>query len=233
MIAISIAAAMLLCGGGVWRWWPQISDRVSLLYWQRQCMTYTAPPDRVVFTTDPDGGRALLRADKAYRSIYPPIVRDGRVRLPYKEDTTQPPSQVWYRCDAWRGFPAGKWEPGPAFLHWRRAKRCGDRLVALELSKEGDDLVIYCRSFEPASLFDDGNLSRSGTTVRGQYWVRRRIGSKPLRLFAGQHDANDPASFSVRCESGEQSAIIRGRLCEDGAILLDVTEPWLLKRWTR
>src|SRR3954454_9414678 len=43
-----------------WRWGPAAWRRAELLYWQRQCLAYTAPPAQVVYEEDPARVQALL-----------------------------------------------------------------------------------------------------------------------------------------------------------------------------
>jgi hypothetical protein len=127
-------------------------------------------------------------------------------------------------------FPAGRWEPGPAFLHRRVTSKGDERLIAVEVGDSGDDLHFYCRNFEPMSLFADGDWSRGPRTIRGQYVIRRAM-TEPVRLYAGQSDANDPSAFDIRCESGTNSATIHGRVQADGTVVLDTTASWLQARF--
>ena len=57
-----VCLAMVVAAG--WRWGPQAWRRAQLLYWQRQCLRYSAPADQVVYTTDVAIAVGLLkRAD--------------------------------------------------------------------------------------------------------------------------------------------------------------------------
>lgn len=220
-VVASLAVATLLAAAGAWRSAPAIRDRVNLLHAQRRCLTYAAPADRVVFSNHREELDALRDADAAYRVGHQRASPDGGI------DAF---SYAWYSVDAWRALPAGRWEPGPAFLHGRRTPGGERRLVALELSVIGDQLIIYCRSFKPASLSDEGDVARrTPRSAPGVYRILRM--GEPVRLFAGQPDANDASRFTVRCESRNESATIRGQVHDDGRVSLAVTDGWLLDRW--
>jgi hypothetical protein len=218
--ALIVGLLVVLGASGAWRWGPQVRDRIGLLLAQRRCLEYTAPADRVTLTTHAEEVDTLANSNLPYRRLRRPAsVNQGLDAMPY----------AWHPVDAWQNFPAGRWEPGPAFLHARRTPGGEQRLIALELSVNGDDLYIYCRNFKPASLRDGGDLSRGPRTIRGIYRIFRL--NEPIRLFAGRPDPNDNSCFTVRCESGKQSAIIRGRVHDDGRVVLEVPDNWLLDRW--
>jgi hypothetical protein len=219
--ATLLVSLLLVCGASVaWRWGPWARDRITFLLAQQRCMNYAAPPNRVVITTHVEEVETLASSDLPYRRLRRPAsVNQGFDVMPYS----------WHTAEAWQNFPAGKWEPGPAFLHARRTPGGERRLIALELSVGGDDLLIYCRNFKPASLRDNGDLSRGPRTIRGIY---RIFGlNEPIRVFAGQPDPNDASRFTIRCESGKQSAIIRGQVHDDGRVAMEVSDTWLLDRW--
>ena len=50
MLVVLLAAAL--------HWGPPLARQAKLLYWQRQCLRYTAPPDRVV-VEEATGGVAV------------------------------------------------------------------------------------------------------------------------------------------------------------------------------
>src|SRR4051812_4774015 len=49
-----------------WRWGPAAWGRMSTLYWQRQCLKYVAPPDRVVYEEDSELAARLLKQNPEY-----------------------------------------------------------------------------------------------------------------------------------------------------------------------
>ena len=223
VVAVSLVLTLLVAAAGAWRWGPLLRSRANLLEAQWRCLTYDAPPGRVVFTSHPEELDALRNTDPAYR------VGHRRASPNQRLDAL---SYAWYSVDAWLALPAGRWEPGPAFLHGRRTPTGERRLVALELSVIDDQLMIYCRSFKPASVSDDGEVARrSPRTAPGVYSIR--CAPEPIRILAGQPDPNDESRFTLRCESGNQWATIRGQLHADGRVSLAVTDDWLLDRWDK
>jgi hypothetical protein len=219
----ALAAALVLIGGAGWRWGPDVRDRLNFLHRQLQCMKYEAPADRVVLSSEPSDIAALMGTSAHFMKFAYRVGHDTRL-------TAGTPAYVWFRSDAWKNFPAGGWEPGPAFLHGRKNDSGDKLLVALELNPVGDDLHFYCRTFEPASFFDAPRVPPRKGRLDGTYHIRRcRV--SPVRVFAGQPDPRDSSAFTVKVESEGKAATVRGRMSADGTVSLAVEDEWLRARW--
>ena len=96
------------------------------------------------------------------------------------------------------------------------------------LNPNGDELLLACRSFRLASLFDPGDFAFL-PGLAGALHIKD-YATRPLRMYAGHPAANDPSAFSIRRESRGESATIHGRLASDGSVSLSVSERWLCER---
>jgi hypothetical protein len=222
---------LMACAFVGWRWGPAWRDRTNLLYAQRQVMNYDPPATRIVMSNVVEDVALLPGRASGYRVARPSPRRVGSIR-PGQWIYSQPLEYVWYTHGHWQRFPAGRWEPGPAFLH-RLVSDSGERrLIALELGVLNDRLMIYCRSLKPMSWTDDGDLLRRPPmrTLAGWYHIRG-FSQQPLRMYAGRADPSDASAFTIRCESEEKPGLIHGRLGDNGDVMLYVTEPWLQERW--
>jgi hypothetical protein len=92
--------------------------------------------------------------------------------------------------------------------------------------------MIYCQTFKPVSFSDASKIKRPGShfPAEGVYHILKAR-QLPIRIFAGQPTPGDASAFTVKIESAGKAATIRGRLCDDGNISLDVADEWLRERW--
>src|SRR5438045_487679 len=58
---IVLSVALLATVAAALRWGRDIASRSALLYHQRACRLYTAPPDQIVFSSDPSDVAALSK----------------------------------------------------------------------------------------------------------------------------------------------------------------------------
>ncbi|HEY7088063.1 MAG TPA: hypothetical protein VH518_08240, partial [Tepidisphaeraceae bacterium] len=72
-----LLALLLTATYSGWRWGGAGWRHAQILYFQRQCMTYTAPPDQVVYEEEPTAAATLLAASKDYAPY--PIRRRSNV----------------------------------------------------------------------------------------------------------------------------------------------------------
>src|SRR5688500_17728261 len=136
-------------------WVPPLWDRVQTLYWQRQCLTYLAPPDAVAVDA------AFARG--GWQAF------NGPTRVPAE----------WTRLYGRVSAP-GFISRGPAFLHERRFPGGARALVAVDvvgggLSSEtgAADLTFHVRVFRVP-----GGARRATATKDQLHRVRLR-GAEP------------------------------------------------------
>lgn len=196
-----VAGALLYCGR---RWGPGWWKRAQFLRVERECMDYTAPPDLVMFTTDPDEGKRLA-ATAGYKN---PRLALG----------------VWYVPPLWKEYPHGGWEPGPAFLHRRSRPDGQERLVAIDMSGHlrGGALNFYVRLIVPATWRRDTEVKREGQP----YLSMGLYGADRVRVFAGQPDPDNPSHFTIGYTLNGVPGTIDGWLLDDDTVSLRPREGW-------
>ena len=195
-LALRLAILALLVGVGA-AWGPAAWRRAELLYRQRQCLRYTAPPDNIVCAEPlPSAGQMF---PFSFEAADPPVAGEVLgVRL--GREILAPGSE------------------GPLlFMHERKTNSGKRRLVIVRrtpaASRQSWDLpVAYTVTLvEPASLTGD-------STVRMQSLIEvlpRDSAGTPLaslRFFAGQPDPSDPSRFTIRYQRGRHAGVLHGVL---------------------
>lgn len=205
LVFITIATILAAC----WHWRRAIGDHVALLQWQRQWMSYTAPPERVVFELDPVRIKSLLESDPRYRSS--------------GESTDR--AFAWFNPTSWTPnapmrseYDGIGWEPGPAFVHARRAVGGSTRLLSVGIAELGLPCGIgfYAKLVQPASIFSGPEAVRVPRQAAAYYFVLKE--GETLRLFAGQADADDASHFTIDYEIGSSRGTIDGWLKRDDTV---------------
>lgn len=197
-------------------WWgPPAWFRVQLAYFERQCAAYTAPPETIVFTDLPEDVKRLAVASQGYQ----PGPTPGSVcRVP----------AAWSKFYALLS-PPGLQSFGTAFLHERRTPGGKPLLVSVDylgtVLHESDKFGLHQASFQIRS-FERGGPFALPMEVNAEREVVLLYTSKgghgPLRLRAGQPDANDPTHFTITWEipgDGGISGVIDGWIRERGVEL--------------
>lgn len=187
--------------------WPSVWERARLLYWQRQCMAHTAPPDQIVCIETP-----------VYRWNPPPFVAAA----------PDPECLVKYAATARVSVPVGKGGP-VVFLHDRRTLGGVRRLVVIRRIPPGGRMSVDApTSFEESVVTPAGFITPPSVAII--FWEQEMVpvyynldGTAPIiRLYAGQADPADESHFTIRYESGNESGTLDGWLrdnpfCRGGA----------------
>src|ERR1051325_9428616 len=71
----ALAIFLLVVCSVILRFGRPVWTQVQVLYWQRQCLAYTAPPQIVVYEEEPKAAAKLILGDKQYRSY--PLTRSS------------------------------------------------------------------------------------------------------------------------------------------------------------
>jgi hypothetical protein len=208
-----IAAAIY--GGD--RWGPWLWRRVQFLHVQPQCMNYAAPPDVVVYETDPVEGQKLLDGGREYRS-HP---RTGHVSL-------------GVRC--WSLYPylsEGGWTEPLIFLHRRTDPYGAEKLVSIQMRDDWGCVSFFPSTFTPGTLTATPGVSHASPADP----VMLCLGDDPaaaagladgvprrapdrLRVFAGQADPHDPSHFTIGYELNGVPGTVDGWLRQHHSIEL-------------
>jgi hypothetical protein len=193
-----------------WRWGPGVYQRGSLLYWQRQCLRYAAPAERVVYETDPAAGAALRSADRHYMLLKP---RWGPMPAPLPTGLVP---DCWTRFgNASPGFPTAT---GPVlFLHELRTPTGQRRLVAITGAFQPSELPQFISGYDAeAQMIEPGTWKVLPRNRTGGVAISVLSGPQPkpphVRIFAGQSDPADPSHFTIRYELDGVGQVVDGWL---------------------
>ncbi len=177
-------------------WWPRVKSRAELLLLQRRCMNYSAPPDRVVFDTEPAG----LQLPPGYQVVA--ALPKGKSRL------------LFDAPDATRLISVEPWQT-IVFMHSRSEHSANQRLVVVTASP------IFQDEPDPAAMRIDADLYQPATITHGLITpvaqlsqTYRRVG-RVKRVFAGQPDPSDSSHFTFVVETLDKTLHYDGWLIND------------------
>jgi hypothetical protein len=234
VLGLIVLATTVCC----WRWGPHAWHQSQLLYWQRQCLNFSASTGTVVYEEEPTAATVLLR-DPKY-SLY---VLHREPGGPNNHPTTVQSAVVYPRClhalDALTTSPMippasiFNWVgPGAIlYLHERISPAGHRRLVCVNYAPDADnfrsDFMQDCNT--DTCVASPATWTRPFTLVPQVYfddiltWFPRR---PPLvRIFAGQTDPNDPAHFTIRYQMWGQEDVADGRLQDDDQVAITQRHP--------
>lgn len=178
--------------------------RVNRLY--RQCAAHTLPATTVVWEEDPQRIKQL--GDYEHVSSHN---GDAAYFVP----------AAWRQLNAAIGQKIQSW--GTLFLHERQTPNGKRLLVGVDIAgwSRGGPVVLFARvrTISPAVPM---RLPREEKVDHPSVHLSATDG--PLRLFAGQPDANDASHFTIDYTIGDAPGLIDGWLKEDGSVLLEKRE---------
>jgi len=198
-----LAVLSIVVWGGA-KWGPVAWQRSALLYRQRQCLRYTAPPDKIVCSE--------------------PLPRAGRM-FPFAFAAADPPGIAGMLPLAPRPKFTAPGPSGPVLFMHERQTRSGKRyLVILRRTpsegRQSWDLPSSYRLtlIEPATVTAEGVLRERAlieVLPRDFREPPDAASSAPadlLRFFAGQPDAADPSRFTIRYQRGSRAGVLQAVL---------------------
>jgi len=200
---------------------PPAWRQAKILYWQRQCMNYSAPPDQVVFDESPTA-TALIDSDLQYarlkllRDTYAPeprkTVAAAFAPVCLKRFTSVIPSIYTPQL---LPIPDG----AVLFLHERTTTSGRKALVTITYCPQDMGHTfqqrftnLYCSSLGAFAFRTSPAVNRPGLgedIVPPEY-----VPSPNLRIFAGQVDPADESHFTIRYEMWGQSDVMDGWLVD-------------------
>jgi hypothetical protein len=234
LLLVAVAAPLLY-------WRKPIFRQARLLYWQRQCLRYTAPPDQVVYEENEYKPSPLLGRPGyvGWPVSLPPNVGSPNGPLPPAIATLPaPPLASFFTAG---GFPPAYVAPpqgATVFLHERTGRTGRRQLVIVTRFPVHDVPFMYAFGLNVMLIGPAGIAS--GPTH--QYpppvafsWLSdmTRPPTDGLRLYAGQPDPADPSRFTIRYDLSGRSGEIEGRLKDDGqGVSLRITSgPAIGTKW--
>lgn len=215
------AAVVAIAFGLLWlvlfaRW------QIRVLYWQRQCMAYTPPPNQLVFE------------DMLPARVAPPVGFSTGLFSTAGESVAANPIECRARFDAavsnmdyvpYSGtkLPQFYSDGGTLLLHAMKNGAGATRIVQVRLLGRG-----------PSRLDLDCGVGRPGTfSFEGFYESHRQsppfpfpesdLSGKKLRVFAGHVDPARPDHFTVDWEIGGKRGVLDGVLRDDDEIIFQLT----------
>jgi hypothetical protein len=241
-ILVYTALASLL--GGVLIWSLVVRRAPIVLHpsddaaqWHRT-LTFTLPPEQVVYEEDPTRAARL--------AALPPDPRTAYVGNPHKPapppyfphgtgDYNLTSRGAEYLPDFYRRMFTGTPPRGLLFMHERVAPGAVHRLILLMQSHAAAPVRITLRSTDAELRARDGlTLTTKSCPVDKEFTPRRGNitqhtilpcrADQIVRIYAGQPDPNDLARFTVRYEIDHAPGTIEGRLQEDGAVSLRIVD---------
>lgn len=180
-----------------------------MLYYQRQCLNYTAPSDRVIFDAHQETAETLLKDKRSGGFIpipsgFPDAAREAPACL---VEMDRRMSATCRMC------------PGePAFMHERISKGGLRRLVIVSpetLYNIAMDAVI-----DPATFFNPPSVALIQNSIVKPGDLTFLTALPGIRIYAGQPDSRDSSHFTIAYEVYEKKGIVDGYLQDDGTISL-------------
>ena len=223
-----VAALCVLIAVGVagWRYGAAAVERATILYWQRQCLTFAPPAGNVAFESDPTGAATLLRQGKS-RGYYP---MGAEPRL--DGSWARPPTAALYP-ECWNKFgdvtdPMGATSMtfgAILYLHERRTPEGTPVLVSIRLGVPtmGDGASIEPEVIEPAGWSKPARQLNWGASVGRVEWPDLMKRNRRLRVFSGQSDPAHAARFHIPFElDGKADTIVGEVIDEDGLLSFEL-----------
>jgi hypothetical protein len=221
-----------------WRYGPHAWSQATLLYRQRQCLTYQANADMVVFEQEPVAAAALMTSDRNYAPYF--MVRE-QSRAAVTQPATTTAASFTPAC--WNSFASrltptfARWNtlssgmatggtPSVAFLHERTSPAGHRRLVAVRLfppangnpSSFVQGYDVFCEVIVPAT-----STTPPAPIAKGFAFSVLSSFIEPLpemRVYAGQPDNPDTSRFTIRYEMWGQTDVLDGQLHDDDSVTL-------------
>jgi hypothetical protein len=198
--------------------WKTLRLTAEILYYQHQCMTYTAPADLVVCDVDPDAVKTLLG-----RPGYKGIIAAFHGNEPKDHNSVIFAPWEWseFRLSM-TGSPTPSWHPigAVAFLHEMRSKSGNRRLVCVTIIPRpiGMSMTVK-RNDLNIEVFNIGTLRSLPMNLKP---LNRQFDLPTNRVFAGQIDPADSSRFTIRYEAGNDSGTVQGYLRDDDEIEIKI-----------
>lgn len=210
----TVLIVVILAG---YRWGPYYWGKVKLLRRQRLCMQYTPPAGQMVYEEWP-GAMVLVPPDAEFAEYTWKL--DSRKALLWKP-------KGW---GALEGSPKQSGvrllfstPNGIAFLHGRRSPAGHERLVAVLISTQGEEVMLGGMAVIP------GTWSEKPVWQADKLrWLRlsQDVERERLRITAGRADPADASHFTIDVRYGTRAGTIDGWLADDDTVALKPRQGW-------
>jgi hypothetical protein len=207
-LLVAVAWAGYRYGGSIW-------EKSKVLYYQRECLYFSAPPGQVVYDDDP-ADLAVIGARRDYQ-----VLSNKDFRAPGL------PRMAAFSPGCWNDFAAAaapnRSSAGAGavvFCHELTSRDGVRRLVVVQRNADPDQSNYNILSLE-AVIIQPGTFSARPvdvTPARRLMWLSGAVAMQmtPLRIYAGQVDAGDASRFTIRFTVGKSEHLVEGRLADGG-----------------
>jgi len=192
-----VVAGLVLAAVGFLYWAPPLWRHARLLYWQRECIAYAAPPTLVVF--DPDAHSA---------AILGPEVGWAPADVSSPAHSPKP-----WREFSRAGLHGWAWGEPVIGLIDRKSPNGQSWLIGISLSPSAQPALR-------ARMCTRATLTSRPKHFRGQTLVDALPEGNLPRLYAAQPDPADASRFTIRYEFPDRAGVIDGRLHDNGTLEL-------------
>jgi hypothetical protein len=214
-----------------WQWGGIVWNQLPMLFWQRQCMRYTASAEQVVYEEEPaEVTKLLARGYVPYK-----LARGGRPDpTPAKTLAAAAPhpncwtrlSPLIPRTNPMMGAQPGRSSGAILFLHERISPRGNRRLVCVR---------YFAETYSFTTSFIDGYNSDQDAITPATWTSPPSRAAHPMmidvisgfprhpprvRVFAGQVDPDDGAHFTIRYQMWGKEDVLDGRLDDADGVTL-------------
>jgi hypothetical protein len=236
-----LSLILLLVGSSLaWHYRGPIVERAQLLIAQRRCLTYSAPPNQVVYEANPNLGDALAAADPEYRKEPADVSTFFGVSGVLMVGTFR-------RMEPWERFNGAlprtasgpNWRPPnfqsvPIFLHERQAPPSQSRLVVIEMNFASKE--ITAKVIRPAAVWRRPEILWSGAPcpelvdVFKTYMLFNDPKNLGAQIFAGRIDPKDQSRFTIHMRVAGVAIQLYGQLLPDDRVRIDLPDAESLRQ---
>ncbi len=211
VVGVVAIAALLLWATG---------RRMFMLHYQKQAMTFVAPPEQIAFTNDPTEAARLLQSGGSYIA------------------GTNGSGTAMFSIPALRRLAEIENEHhvnGHAFSHVRQADGGSERLVKVSmpyLQTSGSPALTLEPRLRPIFTPTGVNERLRAIDLSGSDSLRVDLHpADRFRLFVGQPDLKDAAHFTFAYELNAETGTIDGWLMNDDTVKLEPRDGPLRNRF--
>jgi hypothetical protein len=220
----------------IWQWVPPASHRLRTLYWQQECLKYTAVPNAVVYDEDPAAAATLVRLGPEYSlyipnrglSVSPVVAAANSTATVFRPHCLEKLCACTTpRITNWAFFSTSIRSDGATiFLHERTSPVGRRRLVCVTYAPEARFFTpsfisgenVCASAITPASWRNPLSLKTFDIAfdVRGTQSISRPL----VRIYAGQPDPTDAAHFTIHYQMWGKDDVLDGLLLDDDSVAL-------------
>ena len=233
MVVTLVAVSLILLGLAARQWGPSAWQQVQLRYYQHACLTYTAPPDQVVYEEDPAAAAKLLANRLDYQPCRWDMWAPASAKMPAPAAARILPAyQSFESLNSRRmAVPGGTAYEAILFLHERTTPTGERRLVKVNLMAAPFSFWACVSEGDRYESQRWAQANRSQGLVEPFDTRPRHVGAPwplnppQLHIYAGQPDPADGSHFTIRYQIWGQEDVMDGYLVNNDTVTLKPRNP--------